>query len=55
MYCVVISDVHGHTKRGKHFNTRNEAIKFISNLPDDYYMISLRNDSFKITTALEHE
>ena len=43
-YYVVCSNCYGASERVEHFASKAEALKFIESLPDDYYMVILRND-----------
>lgn len=50
MYYVLLVDTFGTTKHVEKFATRPEAVEYIANLPDDYYMVILRNDNLSAKT-----
>ena len=51
MYYVAIVDVRGATRKVYEFPTRDEAVAFIASLPDEYYMVVLRNDEFSYANS----
>lgn len=51
MYYVIIVDVQGASKQVVEFKTREEAVSYIASLPDEYYMVILRNDEFSYANS----
>ena len=50
MYYVVIADCYDRVISVKECTTRNQAVEYIANLPDDYYSVTLTNDEHAIKT-----
>lgn len=48
MYYVLIVDVYGTTRQVDKFETREDAVEYITKLPDEHYMVVLRNDDFSM-------
>jgi hypothetical protein len=52
MYYVLFVNVCGNTEHVESFNTREEAIEYISKSDDDNYMVVLRNDDLRMKNHL---
>ena len=50
MFYVVCANAYGTSETVEKFDTRPEALAYIESLPEDIYMVILRNDSQGIKT-----
>ena len=48
MYYVLCTNCYESSTIVRRFETREEAVAFMLSLPDDYYMITLRNDDYAV-------
>lgn len=50
MYYVILTDCYGIDRQVEKFKSREEALKYIESLPDENYMVVLRNDKYALNT-----
>ena len=53
MFYVVCANVYGTSEKVEKFNTKPEALAYIETLPEDIYMVILRNDSQSFSALRE--